>query len=146
MCGDVSPGRRKTGSETHRQHSAQEHLETSFSSSTSLLCFLCFRFLFLYHFLSLFLFLRLLFHPLYYFVVGLDNDTLRNGRSGDRIPVGARFSAPIQTGPGTHSASCKMGTAAWVWRCPPTPSSAEVKERVELHLYCPSEPSWPFPW
>jgi len=25
--------------------------------------------------------------------------------SGDRIPLGARFSAPVQTGPGTHSAS-----------------------------------------
>jgi hypothetical protein len=25
----------------------------------------------------------------------------------------------------------------------PTPSSAEVKRRVELSLYSPSEPSWP---
>jgi hypothetical protein len=32
------------------------------------------------------------------------------GRSGDRIPVGARFFAPVQTGPGTHPASCTMGT------------------------------------
>jgi hypothetical protein len=37
-------------------------------------------------------------------------DLLRAGRSGDRIPVGARFSAPIQTGPGAHPASCAMGT------------------------------------
>jgi hypothetical protein len=29
------------------------------------------------------------------------------------------------------------------WRCPPTPSGAEVKERVELYLYSPSGPSWP---
>jgi hypothetical protein len=25
-----------------------------------------------------------------------------------------------------------------------TPSTAEVKERVELYLYSPSVPSWPF--
>jgi len=29
---------------------------------------------------------------------------------GDRIPVGARFSAPVQTLPGAHPASCVMGT------------------------------------
>jgi len=28
----------------------------------------------------------------------------------DPIPVGARFSAPVQTGPGAHPASCTMGT------------------------------------
>ena len=32
--------------------------------------------------------------------------------------------------------------SAGAWRSPPTPSSAEVKERVELYLYCPSGPSW----
>ena len=32
------------------------------------------------------------------------------GRSGNRIPVEARFSAPVQTGPGAHPASCTMGT------------------------------------
>jgi hypothetical protein len=31
---------------------------------------------------------------------------------GDRIPVWARFSAPVQTGPGTHPASCTMGTGS----------------------------------
>jgi hypothetical protein len=35
------------------------------------------------------------------------------------------------------------GKAAGTWRWPPTPSSAEVKERVELYLYSPSGPSWP---
>jgi len=30
-----------------------------------------------------------------------------------------------------------------VWHYPPTPSSAEVNERVELYLYSPSGPSWP---
>jgi hypothetical protein len=34
------------------------------------------------------------------------------GRSGDRIPVGARFSAPVQTGPGAHPASCTMSTGS----------------------------------
>jgi hypothetical protein len=32
---------------------------------------------------------------------------------------------------------------AGVCRWPPTPYSAEVKERVELYLYSPSGPSWP---
>jgi len=35
------------------------------------------------------------------------------------------------------------GKRAAAWRWPPTLFSAEVKERVELHLYSPSGPSWP---
>jgi hypothetical protein len=44
--------------------------------------------------------------------VGVATD-YESGRSRDRIPVLARFSAPVQTGPGTHLASCTMGTASF---------------------------------
>jgi hypothetical protein len=77
------------------------------------------------------------------------SDSLRDGRSGDRIPVEARFFAPVQTGPGAHPASYTMGTSLYrgnavgVWRWPPTSSSIEVKERVELYLCSLSGPSWP---
>ena len=72
-------------------------------------------------------------------------------RSGDRIPVGARFSAPIHTGLGAHPASYTMGTGSFpgIKRPglgvdhPPT-SSPEVKERAELYIYSPSGPLWPF--
>jgi hypothetical protein len=65
-------------------------------------------------------------------------DSLQAGRSGDRIPVGARFSAPVQTGPGAYPATCTMGTGSFprVTRPGrgvdhPPPSRAEViKERV----------------
>jgi hypothetical protein len=65
-------------------------------------------------------------------------------RSGDRMPVGARFSAPVQTDTGAHPASLQWvtdplpgGKEAGEWRWPLTPPSAKVKERVELYLYSP---------
>jgi len=41
------------------------------------------------------------------------SDWLRAGRSGNRIPVGARFSVPVQTRPGFHPASCTMDTGSF---------------------------------
>jgi hypothetical protein len=75
------------------------------------------------------------------------SDWLRAGRSGDRIPVEARFSSPVQTGPGTHPVSYTMGTRSLLGvkrpECDhqPLPSSPEVKERVELYLHPPSGPA-----
>jgi hypothetical protein len=77
-------------------------------------------------------------------------DSLRAGRSRDQILIGARFPAPVKTGPETHPASYTMGTGSFPGvKWPghgvdhPPPSSAEVKERVELYLYSPSGPSCP---
>jgi len=44
--------------------------------------------------------------------VGIATD-LRVGRSGDRIPVGARFSAPVQIGPVSHLAYYTMGNGSF---------------------------------
>jgi hypothetical protein len=55
-------------------------------------------------------------------------------RSRDRILVGARFSAPVQTGPGAYPASYTMGTGSFTGIKQPgcgvehaLPSSAKVK-------------------
>ena len=52
----------------------------------------------------------------------LFSDSLRTGRSGDRIPVGARFSAPVQAGSEANPASYTVGTGSFPgkkrpWRC-----------------------------
>jgi hypothetical protein len=58
------------------------------------------------------------------------NDWLQATRSGDRIPVEAKFSATVQTGPGAHPASCTMGIGSF----------PEVKSGPELDAD-PSPPS-----
>jgi len=78
------------------------------------------------------------------------SDSLRAGRSGDRNPVRARLSSPVQTDPGAQPASCTVGTGSfpWVMRLehnvdhPPFPS-VEAKEGVELYIYSPFGSSWP---
>jgi hypothetical protein len=76
--------------------------------------------------------------------------SLQAERSGDRAPVGVRFFALVQTGPGDHPASCTMDTGSFpgvkrqghgVNHQPPP--SAEVKETVQLYFYYPCAPSWP---
>jgi hypothetical protein len=64
---------------------------------------------------------------------------------------GARFSVPVQTGPGAHPASCTMGNGSF----PGVESGRGVtltlhpllvprsKNRVELYLYSSQGPSWP---
>jgi hypothetical protein len=57
--------------------------------------------------------------------------------------VGARFSAPVQTGPGAHPDTHTMVTGSLSRKVNrprrgcnhPSTSIAEVKERVELYLY-----------
>jgi hypothetical protein len=63
------------------------------------------------------------------------SDSLRAGRSGDRIPVWVRFSAPDQTGPEAHPPSYTLSTRSFP--CVKRPgrgvyhprSSAAVEER-----------------
>jgi len=60
------------------------------------------------------------------------------GRSGNRISLGARFSAFVHTGLGANAAYCAVGTKSYPTVKRPgclehkLKSSAEVKERVEI--------------
>ena len=69
---------------------------------------------------------------------------------GNRIPVGARFFARVETCPGAHPSSYTMGTESFLGvKRPgrgvdhPPLYSSEVKERVVLYLYSSSGLSWP---
>jgi hypothetical protein len=66
------------------------------------------------------------------------------------MPVEAKFSAPVKTGPVAHPASCTRGTESFPGvKLPgrgldhPPPSIAEIKERVHLYIASPSGASWP---
>ena len=62
--------------------------------------------------------------------------------------MGARFSTPVQTGPGAHPASCTMGTGSFpgvksgrgVTLTPHPLLVPFVHERLELYLYSPYGP------
>ena len=79
------------------------------------------------------------------------SDSLRARRSGDRIPVGSeifRIRPDQPWGPPCLLYNGYRVSFPGVKRLGhgddhPTPSSAEVKERVELYLYSPSGPLWP---
>ena len=69
---------------------------------------------------------------------------------GNRIPVGARFSATFQTDPEAHSLLYDGYRVSFLGvKRPgggvnhPLTSSAKVKGSVELYLYSPCGPSWP---
>jgi hypothetical protein len=73
------------------------------------------------------------------------------GRSGERIPVMTRFFSPFQTDPCFHLLPTRPsvqgippffhgGKPAGAWRWP---SSADVKERVQLYIYFLFGPPWP---
>jgi hypothetical protein len=70
--------------------------------------------------------------------VGNENRYGLNGPGSS--PDGAMISAPVKTDPGAHPASYTIsagffsgGEAARDWHWPPTPSSAEVKQRYTLY-------------
>jgi hypothetical protein len=76
----------------------------------------------------------------------------RNGLDGPGIESqwGAKFSAPVQTGPGAHPISYTMGTggkvAGGVALNSHPLSSAKVKERVQLYISSHLGPSWSVLW
>jgi hypothetical protein len=73
------------------------------------------------------------------------SDSLRAGRSKDRIPVRARFSAPIQTDPGAHPVSSTTLTGSLqgikrpeVWRLTTHPLLMPRSNEEYSYTYTPS--------
>ena len=77
------------------------------------------------------------------------SDSLRDGRSGDLIPVGGRLPATVQTSSGINPATCTMGTGSLPLEVKwpgcgvnhPPPSSAEIKKKTGA---IPLIPLWAF--
>ena len=76
------------------------------------------------------------------------SDKLRAGRSGDRTPLGARFSAPIQTGPGAHPAPNAMSTGSpsrrWSGRGVALTSHPHLRPRLKKEHNLPLLLLWAF--
>ena len=73
-------------------------------------------------------------------------------RSGDRIPGGGEIFPTLPDRPRGPPSPLHNGYRVWIFpggktagalSLPPTPSSVEVKERVELYLLSPYGSSWP---
>jgi hypothetical protein len=70
---------------------------------------------------------------------------IRTNEAKKKIPVGTRFYAAVQTGPGAHPAPCTMGTGSFpgvesgrgVTLTPHPLLVSRSKNRAELHLYSP---------
>ena len=71
------------------------------------------------------------------------SDWLPAGRFGDRVQIKARFSAPVQTGPGPHPTSYTMGTGSFVGLKQRKRSIHHIPHLGLSIKKGPSGPSWP---
>lgn len=78
-------------------------------------------------------------------------DSLRAGRAGNRIHVGATYSVPVQTGCGAHPVFCTVeigslpqGQSGRGMTLTTQPIQRQAEETINLYLYSASDPSWTF--
>ena len=151
MCGDVSQGRPQSGADTQPAFSTSTlrnlFLQQCFSSllfefqvSLYTVFFLCFS-----SFVSFFI---------AYIISSQAGITTCYGMDGLGIKSGWERGFPLPSRPalGPNQPPAQWvpdlfteGKSVEVQRRPPTPSSAEVKESVELYFYSLSDPSCPVP-